>query len=632
MIALGAAAAPARAQLVISQFFPAAGQNVSAPNGDFVEIFNRSCVTVPLSQYTIRLATSISANTWTTITLPNVLLDPGRYYCVRLYTAASGVAYTEDLNANVGDIMQPSGGKVAIMFGIADFPFGTNCPVAGTVVDFFAYATTSGVCTESSRFVTTAPLSAGRGFQRNLNGCQDTNNNAADFTSSVTPPTPRTSATGANTCASPATFGACTLADQSCRAVAGAAACTALGGTYGGDCVPCAIPQACCLPTPPATTCLLLTGPQCAAQGGILSDGQLSCPPTPACQALGRCCAPDGSCTLTFVEGCLAPNVHGGAGSPCNSSCSGRCCLPNGDCVLTGASNCAGQFAGLGTTCSGAYDLTTIPLNFQDIFATGTDVGGADNTDDGTSTAAIPLGFNFSFYSGVYSSININNNGIMSFDTITGFTTYQNVPLPANAAAAPNNSIYPMWDDLDTRRTIYPAASLKTQTVGPSGSQVFIVQWTATPQYNGGAATTDTNTFQVKLFEGTNVIEFHYQTVGAEWTPDTFPGTVIGIEDATGSTAVQFDAMDTCRATLNGGNTALRFAPAVLCSPVAGCTCRGDVNGDSVVNGKDIRGFVTCLVAGGAGCDCADVNHSGSATPADIAPFITAVLSGACAP
>lgn len=625
-----AAARPARAQLVVSQFFPAAGQNALAPNGDFVEIFNRSCVTVPLSQYTVRLATSISANTWTTITLPNVLLDPGQYYCIRLYTAGAGVAYTADLDAAVGDIMQPSGGKVAIVYGATPFAAGTNCPAAALIVDLFAYATSGGVCTESSRFVTAAPLSAGRGFQRNLDGCQDTNVNTADFTSSVTPPTPRTLTTGSTSCASPATYGSCTLADQSCRAVAGLAACTALGGTYGGDCVACAIPQACCLPTPPATTCQLLTSAQCAAQGGILSDGQLSCPPTPACQALGRCCAPDGSCTLTFAEGCLAPNVHGGPGTSCGSACSGRCCLPNGDCVLTGASNCAGQFAGLGTTCSGAYDLTSIPLSFEDISGTGTDVAGADNTDDGTSTGAVPIGFNFSFFDGVYSTVNINNNGILVFDPITGFTTYQNVPLPANGAAVPNNAIYPLWDDLDTRRTIYPAASLKTQTVGPPGNQIFIVQWTSAPQYNGGAASTDVNTFQVKLFEGTNVIEFHYQTVGLEAAPDTFPGTVIGIEDATGTSAVQFDAMDTCRAALNGGNTALRFAPAALCTPVSGCTCRGDLNGDSLVNGRDIRGFAACVVSGGAGCDCADVNQSGSATAADVAPFVAKVLSGAC--
>ena len=69
----------------------------------------------------------------------------------------------------------------------------------------------------------------------------------------------------------------------------------------------------------------------------------------------------------------------------------------------------------------------------------------------------------------------------------------------------------------------------------------------------------------------------------------------------------------------------------IIC-PVGGCTCRGDVNGDTVVNGKDIRNFAACLVSGGAGCTCADVNNSGAANPADIPAFITAVLNGACAP
>lgn len=81
-----------------------------------------------------------------------------------------------------------------------------------------------------------------------------------------------------------------------------------------------------------------------------------------------------------------------------------------------------------------------------------------------------------------------------------------------------------------------------------------------------------------------------------------------------------------------------------LCSPpntfggigsncsVCSCTCLGDLTAEGLVNGRDVRKFSDCIVNGGAGCACADVNHSGSVTPADIGPFVTTVLSGNCAP
>lgn len=628
--------AEARGQLVISQIFGGSGGNASAANGDFVEIFNRSCVAVPLSQYRVQV-TNNSTNpppVWSSVTLPNVALDPGQYFCIRLNTTTIGTAFTADLNATtVGDVLLPSGGKAAITL-VAQSPIenGTVCPLQADVVDFVMYAATAGICTEGNRFFPSNSATTGRGYQRKLNGCQDTNDNLNDFVSDVNPAMPRTSTSGFNVCVPQNVYGACNLANGSCRAVVNAAACTALGGVYQGNCVQCVFPEACCMPTLPVT-CQLLTPAQCAQQGGINSAGQLSCPPTPACQSPGRCCSPNGTCTITHDVFCTAPNVFGGSGSNCNGTpCSGRCCAPNGDCSVTGPINCFGQFAGLGTSCIASYDLITIPIDFTDITGSGSLVTGADNTDDGTSTSPIPIGFTFNFFGNDYTSVTINNNGIFTFGPIGAITTYQNVPLPANAANAPNNAVYPLWDDLDCRRAIYPNAFLQTETQGPPGSQVFIVQWTSVVQYNGGVASSDVNTFQAKLFEVTNRIEFHYLTVGPEVTPDTFPGTVIGIENADGSAWVQFESMATCRDALGGGNTALRFAPATPCEPTGGCTCYGDLNGDGAVNGKDIRGFSTCLISGGGGCDCADMDHSGAANVADMSLFVTRVLSGSCGP
>jgi len=65
--------------------------------------------------------------------------------------------------------------------------------------------------------------------------------------------------------------------------------------------------------------------------------------------------------------------------------------------------------------------------------------------------------------------------------------------------------------------------------------------------------------------------------------------------------------------------------------PVSACTCRGDVNGDTIVDARDIQDFVNCLTAGGS-CTCADVDNSSAADAGDVLPMVNALLAGACAP
>ena len=62
------------------------------------------------------------------------------------------------------------------------------------------------------------------------------------------------------------------------------------------------------------------------------------------------------------------------------------------------------------------------------------------------------------------------------------------------------------------------------------------------------------------------------------------------------------------------------------------CTCLGDINGDGKKDGRDIRGFITCLTVGGS-CPCADMDGLNNVTYDDAAPFIAAIMTGgACDP
>lgn len=65
---------------------------------------------------------------------------------------------------------------------------------------------------------------------------------------------------------------------------------------------------------------------------------------------------------------------------------------------------------------------------------------------------------------------------------------------------------------------------------------------------------------------------------------------------------------------------------------VPSCTCYGDLNSDSIVDGSDIASFTACVTGGGGSCDCANMDHAGAADADDVDEFVTSLLAGACGP
>ncbi|HVP13871.1 MAG TPA: hypothetical protein VMV94_22040, partial [Phycisphaerae bacterium] len=64
------------------------------------------------------------------------------------------------------------------------------------------------------------------------------------------------------------------------------------------------------------------------------------------------------------------------------------------------------------------------------------------------------------------------------------------------------------------------------------------------------------------------------------------------------------------------------------------CQLPADMNMDGLRNGLDIQCFVNCLIDGFPACSptcncaCGDMNSDGWVTPADVAPFVNALLLG----
>jgi Peptidase family C25 len=122
------------------------------------------------------------------------------------------------------------------------------------------------------------------------------------------------------------------------------------------------------------------------------------------------------------------------------------------------------------STSQGAYSATDSnsfggpAYSWVEISATGTEVTGFANPDDGIS-AAIPLGFSFPFYGSSFMTLRVCTNGFISFTDEAA--PWGNTPLPT--FGAPRNIIAAFWDDL----ILDAGSKIFTQQMG----NMFVVQF-----------------------------------------------------------------------------------------------------------------------------------------------------------
>ena len=181
--------------IVISQVYGAGGNgtNVATYRHDFIELFNRSGATVDIGNWSVQYASS-GGSSWQVTRIPaGTLLEPGQYFLVR-QAAGSDTTRPEtpsDLNGSIS--MAASAGKVALANSITALS-GTK-PASGALVDLVGYGNgTVGFEGDAP----TASIGNATSASRLGNGCQDSDQNGADF--SVGAVVPRTSTSPRHQC------------------------------------------------------------------------------------------------------------------------------------------------------------------------------------------------------------------------------------------------------------------------------------------------------------------------------------------------------------------------------------------------------------------------------------------------
>lgn len=181
----------------ISQVFGAGGNAGANWNRDYVELFNAGGGPVTISGWSLQYAAA-TGTTWSRTDLPTATIPAGGYFLVQMtLTGATGAPLpTPDHIVTTAISMAATAGKVALVNNIATLS--GACPLGPNIVDFAGFGTTAN-CFEGSG-PTPAPGTT-TGVFRNTGGCDDTDNNAANFTAATA--APRNSAAPAAPCPLP---------------------------------------------------------------------------------------------------------------------------------------------------------------------------------------------------------------------------------------------------------------------------------------------------------------------------------------------------------------------------------------------------------------------------------------------
>ena len=190
-----------------------------------------------------------------------------------------------------------------------------------------------------------------------------------------------------------------------------------------------------------------------------------------------------------------------------------------------------------------ATGASTVVGTYTDLGTTGTAIATA-NTDDANSTAQ-PIGFTFNFNGTAFTQFVLNTNGFLKLGATPPSAAAMFLPPSATSPiidpfqstnAADVNIIAPFNVDL-TAGNGTGGAEYRVATSGTAPNQVCTIQWKNVADKTGGQFANFS--FQVKLYQTTNNIDFVYDAPVASAAAPAFQFSQVGIKGS-GFAADQF--------------------------------------------------------------------------------------------
>lgn len=189
------------------------------------------------------------------------------------------------------------------------------------------------------------------------------------------------------------------------------------------------------------------------------------------------------------------------------------------------------------------YQDEVEPIGPSYVFTDISTTGAALNLDD-EGWKDISLPFNFSFYGSSSTNFRVSNNGAVIFDPAPeDKVSYLN----ACPLAHTSKIIAPWWDDWGS------AGDVHWQVFGGAPNRYAVIQWTGMIHFPG--STGDAVTFQMVLYETSNVVLFQYQDTQTGGGHENGRTGTIGIAGAAAGNSLQYG----CDTPVLADGRAIRF-------------------------------------------------------------------------
>ncbi len=122
------------------------------------------------------------------------------------------------------------------------------------------------------------------------------------------------------------------------------------------------------------------------------------------------------------------------------------------------------------------------------------------NTNDEFSVQSLP--FSFEFEGTTHSTVTISTNGWLAFGNFTDSDSNNDLTFSSTRPL-----VAPFWDELRTTAS----GGILIKTTGTAPNRVYTVEWRNTDIFNSDRPNTPSLSFQAKLFETSNAIDFVYK-------------------------------------------------------------------------------------------------------------------------
>jgi gliding motility-associated-like protein len=193
------------------------------------------------------------------------------------------------------------------------------------------------------------------------------------------------------------------------------------------------------------------------------------------------------------------------------------------------------------------YSVTNIP------FAPFPNTGPTVVLSDDSQAGPFPIGFTFCFFGNTYTQFYIGSNGWIAF-TPGQPNTFASASIPSGAGNVPKNCIMGPWQDWHPG--IGGGPYIRYQTQGTAPCRRLVVSWTNCPMFS---CTSTLGTFQIVIYEGTNLIENHI--TNKPNCPSWAGGTAVqGIHNIGGTIGITVPGRNSTAWTTT--NNSHRYSPA----------------------------------------------------------------------